>query len=151
MLFRRMRGSTADLMVSGNGILAIIRVQYTPRLQGNPAEFAAQFRDAIALLRIHPSGGPVSRELWLYTRYGVFRFFRVEDDGIVEIGPDGKVLSTRPVIPEKAGRPRSRRKLPAAADEASAREALAVPASGSGAPIVLPEPVAEDSPGGPCN
>jgi hypothetical protein len=100
MYFRRMRGSTADLMVSGNGILAIIRIQNAPRLHMTLADIEAEFRDAIALLRIHPGGGPVSRELWLYSRYGSLRFFRVEDNGIVELSADGKVLGAGQAGPE---------------------------------------------------
>jgi hypothetical protein len=101
--FRRMRGNTADLMVSGSGILAIIRLQNAPRLYGTIAEIEWEFRDAIARLRIHPAGGPVSRELWLYSRYGVLRFFRVLDNGIVEIGADGKILDAGPVVPAITG------------------------------------------------
>lgn len=111
--FRRMRGNTADLMVSGSGILAIIRIQNAPRLYLTLAEIAREFSDAIARLRLHPAGGPVSRELWLYSRYGVLRFFRVLDDGIVEIGADGKVLAAGPVVPAPAGRAGSGKKLPA--------------------------------------
>jgi hypothetical protein len=110
---RRMRGNTADLMVSGGGILAIIRLQNAPRLYGTLVEIAREFYDAIARLRIHPAGGPVSRELWLYSRYGMLRFFRVEETGIVEIGADGKELSEGlevPAIP--AGPPPSAGEVP---------------------------------------
>jgi hypothetical protein len=71
MFFRRTRGSTADLMVSGSGTLAIVRVQNAMRLYATVAEIEWEFLDTIARLRVHPSGGPVSRELWLYSRYGV--------------------------------------------------------------------------------
>jgi hypothetical protein len=91
--FRRMRGNTADLMVSGGGFLAIIRLQNTPRLWQDIPEIEWQFADAIARLRLHPAGGPVSRELWLYSRYGVLRFFRILENGIVEIGADGRELA----------------------------------------------------------
>jgi hypothetical protein len=99
MHFRRMRGSTADFMVSGNGILAIIRIQNAPRLHGSLADIEAEFRDAIDLLRVHPGGGPVSRELWLYSRRGALRFFRVEGPGIRELGADGKVLADGKEVP----------------------------------------------------
>lgn len=111
--FRRMRGNTADLMVSGGGILAVIRLQNAPRLYGTIAEIAREFYHAIARLRVHPAGGPVSRELWLYSRYGVLRFFRVEEAGIVELGADGKELSKGlevPAIP--AGHPLSAGEVP---------------------------------------
>jgi hypothetical protein len=33
----------------------------------------------------------ISRELWLRSRHGTWRFFRVTADGLVEIGRDGNV------------------------------------------------------------
>jgi len=168
--FRRMRGNTADLMVSGSGILAIIRFQNAPRLYGTLAEIAREYYHAIARLRLHPAGGPVSRELWLYSRYGVLRFFRVLDNGIVEIGADGKILAAGPVVPAPAGRAGPGRKMPAGAEQPAGEENPAEPAScdempappgqpaaekspaapapGGEVPVVLPEPIAEESPGG---
>jgi hypothetical protein len=133
---RRMRGNTADLMVSGGGILAIIRLQNAPRLYGTIAEIAREFYDAIARLRLYPAGGPVSRELWLYSRYGVLRFFRVLDDGIVETEADGKVPGAGPVVPAPAGRAGSGEKIP---------EPFA---SGGDIVAVRQGPVAEDIQGG---
>jgi len=170
MLFRRTRGSTADLMVSGGGILAIVRVRNAPRIHGTPAEIAAEYSNAIALLRIHPAGGPVSLELWLCSRYGVLRFFRVAGDGIVEIGPDGNVLPAGPMAHARIIRSRSCQKKPAAPEPPGTEKSPAVPEPGSGAvPAVLTtdeknpvrgapggdtltslkEPVAGEGPGGP--
>jgi hypothetical protein len=101
MVFRRERGSTADLMISGSGILAIVRIVSASRLHGTPAGISAEFPDAIRGLRLHPAGGPVSRELWLYNRYGQLRFFRVEDGGIVEIGADGRVMAAGDTLPAR--------------------------------------------------
>jgi hypothetical protein len=170
MVFRRERGSTADLMVSGSGILAIIRVQNAPRLYGSLAAIIAEFSDAIARLRLHPAGAPVSRELWLYSRYGVFRFFRVEDDGIVEIKADGNVLADGPVAPVTTGRSRSCQKKAAVPEQVSAGKNPAgpaacdkmpalpvrpeagkspgVPAPGCATAIIVPETVTEEGPGG---
>lgn len=92
MFFRRTQGSTANLMISGGGLLAIVRLRSAPRLYAAIAEIAWECRFAIDSLRVHPQGGPVSLELWLYSRYGALRFFRVLGDTIVEIGADGKGL-----------------------------------------------------------
>jgi hypothetical protein len=168
--FRRMRGNTADLMVSGSGILSIIRIQNAPRLYGTPAEIAREFSDTIARLRVHPAGGPVSRELWLYSRYGVLRFFRVLDNGIVELGADGNVLAAGPVVPAPAGRARTGKKIPAVPEQSAheknpadmpagekvpalpkqpaACESTAMTALGGEEAAVLREPAAADGPGG---
>jgi hypothetical protein len=148
--FRRMRGNTADLMVSGGGLLAIIRIQNAPRLYGTPAEIAREFYDAIARLRLHPAGGPVSRELWLYSRYGVLRFFRVLDNGIVELGADGKVLAAGPVVPAPAGRVGSGKKMPAVQEQLAGEKNPAGPASCDETPALPGLPAAEKSPAVPA-
>ena len=91
-LFRHSPGNTGHLMIAGNGCLAIVTIRKAPRLHETLAEVEKDFPDALAHIRIVPGGGPVSRELWLYSRYRVLRFFRVEDDGIVELCSDGKIL-----------------------------------------------------------
>jgi len=45
----------------------------------------------VSILRRIQSGS-VSRELWTYSRYGVLRFFRVEETGLVELKSDGKMI-----------------------------------------------------------
>jgi hypothetical protein len=96
-LFRHGRGSMASFLIAGSGMLAIVRLHKASRLHGTVADMSAAFREVIEDLRMYPAGGPVLRELWLFSRYGVLRFFRVEDSGITEIGPDGKVLPEPPI------------------------------------------------------
>ncbi|OPX62197.1 MULTISPECIES: hypothetical protein [unclassified Methanoregula] len=154
--FRRTRGGTADLMVSGSGIIAIIRIRYAPRLYLDLAEIEWEFADPIARLRLHPAGSPVSRELWLYSRYGVLRFFRVLDHGIVEIGTDGKELAMAgPAKPEEKIQAVVEEKNPAEPEEK--KPAAPEPAAAGNTPenpvasalvAVLPDLLAEEGPGG---
>jgi hypothetical protein len=82
----------ATFLIAGISLLAVVQLRKASRLHGTVADIAAAHRDVIENLRLYPAGGPVSRELWLFSRYGVLRFFRVEASGITEIGADGKVL-----------------------------------------------------------
>jgi hypothetical protein len=91
-LFRRSPGNTGHMIIAGNGCLAIVTLQKAQRLHETLADVEREYREALARIRRVPGGGPVSRELWLYSRYGVLRFFRVEDAGIVELCSDGKIL-----------------------------------------------------------
>jgi len=100
--FRRSPGNTGDLMIAGNGCLAIVTVRKATRLHETLAEVEKDYRDALLRIRIIPGGGPVSRELWLYSRYRVFRFFRVMNAGIVELCTDGKILESSPAGPAVA-------------------------------------------------
>ena len=74
------------------GIVAFVRVRFAPRILLSPAELAAEFREDISRLRAIVQATAISRELWLRSRHGTFRFFRVIADGLVEIGRDGQVL-----------------------------------------------------------
>ena len=150
MFFRRMRGSTADLMVSGSGMLAIILLRFASRLYGTPAEIALEFYDAVAVLRLHPAGGPVSRELWLYSRHGVLRFFRVEDDGIVELRADGSVMLVVPPVPAGTRKSWSRMKQPVEAGQPGAGESPGDPAAVGKIPAAPGKPMPAESPGIPA-
>jgi hypothetical protein len=91
-----------DFVISGKGILALVRVRKSRRLHSPVAQIEEDFSGAIADARRIPCGGPVSRELWLYSRFGILRFFRILDDGIVELDRRGAPLTecgTNPMMP----------------------------------------------------
>ena len=92
MMFRHSVRNLADFVIVGSGTLAVVRVRKVQCLHGPPEEIEKDLRDEVNMLRRIP-GGSVSRELWPYSRYGVLRFFLVEDTGLVELGADGKLLS----------------------------------------------------------
>lgn len=92
-LFRHDQGSRAEFLIAGSVQIAIVRLRRATCLHGPAVDIASAFREVLESLRLYPAGGPVSRELWLFSRYGVLRFFRVEESGISEIGADGKELT----------------------------------------------------------
>jgi hypothetical protein len=75
----------AEFLITGNGWFVMVRVRLARRIYASIAEIEAEFSDTIAGLRLVSRCGPVSCELWLYSRYGTLRHFRVEDAGLVEI------------------------------------------------------------------
>jgi hypothetical protein len=79
-----------DFTIVGTSPVAFIRVKYFPRILALLDEIAAEFRHEIHLLRSITRGAAVSLELWLRSRHGTWRFFRVAADGIVELGRDGR-------------------------------------------------------------
>jgi hypothetical protein len=95
MMFCHSGRNLADFIIVGTGTLAFVRVRKVQCLHGPPEEIEGDLRNEVNMLRRIP-GGSVSRELWPYSRYGVLRFFRVEDTGLVELGADGNLIS-RPV------------------------------------------------------
>jgi hypothetical protein len=85
MIFMAALLNLADLLITGNGLFVLVRVQLARRIRAGIGEIETEFADAIAGLRLVPRTGPVSCELWLYSRHGTLRHFRIEDARIVEI------------------------------------------------------------------
>ncbi|MDO9325427.1 MAG: hypothetical protein Q7T80_10780 [Methanoregula sp.] len=99
MLFQPSQDHICDFTIAGNGILALVRLMMAPRLHATIAEITRDYSDAVHGLGAIPFGGPVSRELWLYSRYGILRFFRLAETGLIEIDGYGfPFVNGRPVI-----------------------------------------------------
>jgi hypothetical protein len=116
MMFSHSVRNLADFVIVGSGTLAFVRMRKVQCLHGPPEKIEKDLQNEVNMLRRIP-GGSVSRELWPYSRYGVLRFFRVEETGLVELGTDGKLLGMSPretatarvpvvkVVPGVAGTP----------------------------------------------
>jgi len=72
--------------------IAFVRVKRAERILATLQEIAQDFHDAIVRLRLVASSAAISRELWLRSKHGTWRFFRVMSDGIIELGQDGEPL-----------------------------------------------------------
>jgi hypothetical protein len=81
-----------DLLILSAERFSVIRIKRTRHLWCTPEGMEAQFIEPVTRLRRIPASAFVSRELWVWSQYGTWRFFRVEDAGIVEIDRDGKNL-----------------------------------------------------------
>jgi hypothetical protein len=80
------------------GLTTFVRVRFMPRILAAVEEILAEFRDAIQRLRAIAASLQVSRELWLRSKHGTWRFFRVTADGLLELDEHGQVLAgTGPV------------------------------------------------------
>ncbi|WP_292370655.1 hypothetical protein [Methanoregula sp. UBA64] len=72
--------------------LAFVRVTSCSRIHAPAAELANEFRDELFGLGRIPVHTDISRELWLRSRHGTWRFLRLTPDSLVELGQDGRVL-----------------------------------------------------------
>lgn len=72
--------------------IAFVRVKRAERILATLLEIAREFHDAIVRLRLVASSAAISRELWLCSKHGTWRFFRVVGDGIIELGRDGEPM-----------------------------------------------------------
>jgi len=85
--------SLYDFMIICTIPVAFVRVKFAPRILLSLAEIAMEFREAIILLRAVTHDTPVSRELWLCSKHGTLRYFRIIADSLVELGRDGRPLA----------------------------------------------------------
>jgi len=69
--------------------LIFVRIKYASRFHGTLPGIEAEYRELIGRLRSIPGSSLVIREIWIYSRYGTWRYFRVGDTAIEEISIDG--------------------------------------------------------------
>ena len=85
-----------DLAIVGKSPIAFVRVRFAPQIMQTLAQIAYDYQDEIRKLRFISSEPSFSLELWLRSRYGTWRFFRVNGNDIVEIDREGKIQSVKP-------------------------------------------------------
>jgi hypothetical protein len=80
-----------DFIIANVKPVAFVRVKYTEHILMMAADVAAECGDEIRCLRSITQDAAISCELWLRSRYGTWRFFRVTADAVVELERDGRV------------------------------------------------------------
>jgi len=90
--FRQEEECAADFEILSADQIIIVRVKRTRRLHCSIQEIKEQFSEPILRLRSLPASAFLYRELWVWSQYGTWRFFRLLDTGIVEIDRDGRQL-----------------------------------------------------------
>jgi hypothetical protein len=112
MSFQQNKETLCDFILISNGHLVFVRVRKAKRIHEKREDIDREFQEPIMGLRSFPSSGLILKELWMYSRYGIWRFFHIEDTGIVEISQDGTPLknsfivvarTVRAVYPRKTG------------------------------------------------
>jgi hypothetical protein len=73
--------------------VAFVRVSHCSKIHAPVAELATEFQDKLFQLRTITRHDAISRELWLRSRHGIWRFFRLTTECLVELGKDGQPLS----------------------------------------------------------
>ena len=73
--------------------IAFVKVGFAPRILAAISLIAEDFREDIRELRLITKDAAISLELWLRSKHGTWRFFRVTGDGIMELGRDGRPLA----------------------------------------------------------
>ncbi|MCK9631119.1 MAG: hypothetical protein M0R30_05695 [Methanoregula sp.] len=103
MIFIPSLFNLGDFIIAGSGRFVIVRIRFAQKISADIRQVEAELATTIAGLRAVPRQGPVSCELWLYSRYGTLRYFKVGDTGIEEIDSLGLSPAETPVLPLKTG------------------------------------------------
>jgi hypothetical protein len=125
------------------GLVAFVRIHRVERIRITPAWLEREAAEDLRALRFIASSPEISRELWIYTPKGTFRFFRVLANSLAEIDRNGQLMPDQPPVPRNRKRP-----LAPAPDGKTGDPGSAPGAAGSAVrvpvyllPEVTPEPV----------
>jgi hypothetical protein len=89
--------SACDMMIRTSVHLVFIRIKRVCKIRCTKEEIGAELQEWLILLRSFPVSESILCELWVYTKQGSWRYFRVGSNGLVEIGRDGNLI----LLPEK--------------------------------------------------
>jgi hypothetical protein len=101
MHYQHEPGSLCDFSIMGPERIAFFRVKRVRRLCCAIEEIVRQFAPEIAALRMIVSVPAISREIWTCSPKGVFRFFRICETSIIELGRDGLPVAPTSPVPVK--------------------------------------------------
>jgi hypothetical protein len=77
--------------------IAFVRVSYCAQIFAPAGDLSGEFNDELSRLRMIVRHDSVSRELWVRSRQGKWRFFRLAANHLVELGRDGRPLAEKPL------------------------------------------------------
>jgi len=86
------------------GLVAHVRIRRVERIRITPDLLEREAADDLATLRFIVSSPEISRELWIYTPKGTFRFFRVLANSLAELDRHGQLMPDQPPVPKRRKR-----------------------------------------------
>lgn len=84
-----------DFTITATEPVAFVLVKFAGRILSPLAEIGAIYHDEIIRLNLITNNTTISRELWLRSKHGTWRFFRIAENGLVELDRDGQPRSCR--------------------------------------------------------
>lgn len=104
--FTRGRGLLADFSITSPALMVVVKMKRMRYALCTVQWLEREAADELASLRMYPVSEQISKELWICSQKYFFRFFRLTEDGLVELAPDGSVLPpgsrTRPAASKKS-------------------------------------------------
>jgi hypothetical protein len=79
-----------DVAIISKVPVTFARVMFAPEILATIQQFADDFKEEVAQLRIIARDAAITAELWLRSKHWTWRFFVVTQNSLVEIDRDGK-------------------------------------------------------------
>ena len=84
--------SVCDFLIRTAALVIFVRVVRFEKIVAPPNEIAHECRGILAELHLFPQSLQIQTELWIYSKHGTYRFFRLTDAGLEEIQQNGEVV-----------------------------------------------------------
>lgn len=81
--------SVCDLFIRTAAYVAFVKTRRTEKITATIQEIEHAYHDLIAELRLFPVSAQILLELWIYSKHGTYRFFRIGEAGLAEVDRDG--------------------------------------------------------------
>jgi hypothetical protein len=81
--------SVCDLFIRTAAHVAFIKTRRTEKITATIREIEYAYQNLIGELRLFPESAQILLELWLYSKHGTYRFFRIGEAGLAEVDRDG--------------------------------------------------------------
>ncbi len=91
-MYERGPASIATFAIVRPGLLAEVRIKRLRRMDCTRESLNRDAASEIAGLKMYPSCPQISRELWGVSQDYFIRFFRIMENGVIELGNDGEPL-----------------------------------------------------------
>nr|WP_320161429.1 hypothetical protein [uncultured Methanoregula sp.] len=97
-MYERGPGSIATFAIVRPGRLAEVRIKRLRRICCTKETLERDAEQEVTGLKMYPSCPQISRELWGISQDYFIRFFRILENGILELGSDGEPLPADTVV-----------------------------------------------------
>jgi hypothetical protein len=102
--FRHEQDMICSFVIYIVGLVAHVRIRRVERIRITHEWLEREAAADLAALRFIVSSPEISRELWVYTPKGLFRFFRVLADSVAELDRNGQLMPDQPPVPKRRKR-----------------------------------------------
>lgn len=118
--FRHEPDMICNFVIYITGLVAHVRVRRVERIRITTEGLEREASADLAALRFIVSSPEISRELWIYTPKGTFRFFRVLAGSLAELDRNGQLMTDQPPVPKRRKGPAARAPIRETSDPESA-------------------------------